>query len=108
MTPPLNVFWEMIPFSSSSEAHIFFCLGKEVGLSLIVRPSIHSFPIAHFTFTSMLHFCLSLFQPSTSSLFMCECGHELNASNTHLTSCLFGCHMIATHDAIKNIMYALA
>jgi hypothetical protein len=91
----------MAPFFSSSTTHIYSCLGKEVGLWLIVRWYIHSFHITHFTFTSTLCFCLSLIQPSASSFFTCECGHGLNTSNTHLTSCLFRGQRIATHDAIK-------
>jgi hypothetical protein len=68
---------------------------------LIVRPYIHAFHIAHFTFTSTLHFCFNLIQTSASSLFTCECGHGLNTSNTHLTSCLFRGQETSTHDVIK-------
>jgi hypothetical protein len=107
MTPPLSVFWKMTSFSSSSRVHICFFLGKEARLSLIARPSIHSFPIAHSTFTSTLRFCLSLIQPSTFSLFTCECGHGFDASSIDLRSCLFRGQQITTHDAIKNIVYAL-
>jgi len=92
----------MTPFSSSSRAHICFCSSKEAGLWLIAKPSFH---IAHFTFTPTLRFCLDFIQPSASSLFTCECGHGLNASNTHLTSCVFRGQWITTHDAIKIIMY---
>jgi hypothetical protein len=53
----------------------------------------------------MLHFCLSLIQPSTSSICTCECGHGLYASNTHLTRCSFEGQQIVTHDAIQNVMY---
>ncbi len=45
---------------STSRAHIHSCSGKEVGLWLVVRPSIRSFRIAHFTFTSTLRFCFGL------------------------------------------------
>jgi hypothetical protein len=38
---------------------------------------------------------------------MCDCGHGLNASGMHLARCPFGGQQIATHDAIKNIIYAL-
>jgi len=55
----------------------------------------------------MMHFRLSLIQLSTFSLFTCECGHGLNASNTHLTHYLFEGQQIATHDAIRIVMYAL-
>ncbi len=85
-----------------------FLFDKEVGLWLIARPSIYSFRITHSTFTSTLHFCLGLIQPLAFSLLTCECGHKLDAFNTHLTCCLFGGQWIATHDAIWNIMYALA
>ncbi len=54
----------------------------------------------------MLHFCLGLIQHSTSNLLMCECGHGLDASNTHLTGCPFGGWRIATHDTIRDVMYA--
>jgi hypothetical protein len=54
---------------------------------LVVRSSIHSFCITHFTFTSAMHFCLYLIKPLTSSLFMCECGHRLDTSNMHLVHC---------------------
>jgi hypothetical protein len=94
--------------SLASKAHIHSCSCKKVGLWLIVRPSIHSYRIAYFIFTSTLHFHFSLIQPSTSSLFTCECGHKLDASNTHLTCCLFEGQRIATHDAIQDVMYALA
>jgi hypothetical protein len=57
--------------SSASKAHIRSCLGKGIGLWLIVRPSIHLFHIAYSTFTSALHFCFGLIQPSTSNLLTC-------------------------------------
>jgi hypothetical protein len=107
MTPPLSVFWKMTPFSSSSKIHICSCLSKKARLWLIVKPSIHSFHIAHSTFTSTLRFRFSLIQPSTFNLFTCECGHGLDTSNTHLTSCLFGGQWIATHDAIKTSCMSL-
>jgi hypothetical protein len=72
-----------------SKTQIHFCSGKGVGLWLVAKPSIHSFHITHFTFTS-LHFCFGLIQPSTSSFLTCECGHGLDASNTHLVRCPFG------------------
>jgi hypothetical protein len=90
---------------SISLAYIYSCSGKGVGLWLIDRPSIHSFHITHSTFTSTLHFHLSLIQPSTSSIFTCECEHGLNASGTHLTCCPFEGQRIATHDIIKHVMY---
>jgi hypothetical protein len=77
---------------------IHFCSGKGPRLWLITRPSIRSFCITHFTFTSTLRFRLSLIQPSTSSFFTCECGHELDTFDTHLVHCPFGNQQIATHD----------
>jgi hypothetical protein len=38
---------------------------------------------------------------------MCECGHRLDASNMQLVHCLFGSQRITTHDAIRDVMYAL-
>jgi hypothetical protein len=76
--------------SSSSRAHIHFCLGKGAGLWLVVKPFIYSFHITHFTFTSTLCFHLGLIQPLTSSFFMCECQHRLDAFNTHLVHYMFG------------------
>jgi hypothetical protein len=37
---------------------------------------------------------------------MCECGHGLDAFGMHLTHCLFKGQQIATHDTIKNFVYA--
>ncbi len=93
--------------SSTFKTCIHSCLGKGVGLWLIVRPSIYSFHIAHSTFTSALHFHLGFIQLLTSNIFICECGHGLDASGTHLVCCPFGGQWIATHDAIWNVMYAL-
>jgi len=86
--------------SSTSKVRIRSCLGKGARLWLVVRPSIYSFHITHFTFTLVLCFHLDLIQPSTSSLFTCECGHGLDTFSTHLTCCLFGGQQIATHDVI--------
>jgi hypothetical protein len=94
--------------SSASRAHIHYCSNKRARLWLVVKPSICLFRIAHSTFTSMLHFRLGLIQPFTFHLFICECGHGLDASGTHLTRCVFGGQQIATHDVIQDIMYALA
>ncbi len=88
------------PISLESKACIHFCLGKGERLWLVIRPSICSFRIAHFIFTSTLCFCLGLILPSASSLFMCECEHRLDAPNTHLVHCPFGNQQITTHDAI--------
>jgi hypothetical protein len=44
--------------SLTSRACICSCLGKGVGLWLVVRPFISLFCIAHFTFTSALLFVL--------------------------------------------------
>jgi hypothetical protein len=92
--------------SLTFKTHIHFCLRKGTRLWLVVRPSIHSFHIAHSIFTSTLCFRFSFIQPSVSSLFTCECGHRLDASNTHLVHCPFGGQWIATHDTIRNVMYA--
>jgi len=86
--------------SSAFKTHIPFCLSKVVGLWLVVRPFICSFCIIHFIFSSILHFCFNLIQPSTSNLFTYECGHGLDASSMHLTHCLFGGQQITTHDTI--------
>jgi hypothetical protein len=102
-------FKSILKYDSISFAfriHICSCSNKRAGLWLVAKLFIHSFHIAHFTFTSKLHFCLNLIQPSTSSIFTCECGHGLDAFNTHLVRCLFGGQWIATHDAIWNVMYA--
>jgi hypothetical protein len=66
------------------------CSSKGAGLWLVVKPSVYSFRITHFTFTSMLRFHLGLIQPLASSLLMCECGHGLDTSSTHLICCMFG------------------
>jgi hypothetical protein len=92
--------------SLASRVRICSCSGKGAGLWLIARPSICSFHIAQFTFNSALRFHFSLIQPSTSNFLMCECGHGLDAFSTHLTHCMFGGQPIATHDTIRNIMYA--
>jgi hypothetical protein len=68
---------------STFRAHIHFCLGKGLQLWLVVRPFICLFYITHFTFTSTLHFCLSLIQPTTFNFLTCGCGHKLDASNMH-------------------------
>jgi len=94
--------------SSASKTYIHFCLSKGAKLWLIVKPSICSLCIAHFILTSTLHFHLNLIQPSTSSFFTRECAHGLDAFGMHLAHCLFKSQWIATHDAIRDIMYALA
>ncbi len=92
--------------SSTSRARIYSCSSKGAWLWLVVRPSIYSFCIAHFSFTSTLRFRFGLIQPSTFNLFTCECGHNLDASNMDLACCLFGGQQITTHDAVQNVMYA--
>jgi hypothetical protein len=89
MTHP-SLSWKMITFPLHLKPAFALVWARGHGLWLIVKPSIHSFRIVHFTFTSALHFCFNLIQPSTFSLFKCECGHGLDASNTHLTCCPFG------------------
>ncbi len=55
--------------SSTSKVRICFCLGKGARLWLVIRPSIYSFRMAHFTFTSTFCFHFGLIQPSTSNFF---------------------------------------
>jgi hypothetical protein len=86
--------------SLAFRAHICSCLGKGAKLWLVARPFIRSLCITHFTFTSMLRFCLGFIQPSASNLFMCECEHKLDTSSTHLTRCPFVGQWITTHDTI--------
>jgi hypothetical protein len=76
--------------SLAFRAYIHSCSSKRVKLRLVVKPSISSFCITHSIFTSTLRFHFGLIQPSTSSFLMCECGHGLDASVTHLTRCPFG------------------
>jgi len=76
--------------SLTSKTHIRSCLGKGVGLGLVVKPSICLFHIAHSTFTSMLSFHFGFIQPLASSFLTCECGHRLDKSGTHLARCPFG------------------
>jgi hypothetical protein len=93
--------------SLAFKAHICSCSGKGVRLWLVARPFIHSFFIAHYTFTSVLPFCFGLIQPLASNLFTCECELRLDTSGTNLIRCPFGGQRIATYDTIQNIMYAL-
>ncbi len=104
----LRFIFEDDSISPTSRACIHFCLGKGVGLWLVVRLYIRSFRITHSIFTSTLRFCLGLIQPLAFSLFMCECEHRLDTFDTHLIHCLFGSQHITTHDTIRNVMYALA
>jgi hypothetical protein len=94
--------------SSTSKAHICICSGKRSALWLIIKPSIYSFCITHFIFTSMLHFRFNLTQLLASSLFTCKCGHRLDTFGMHLVHCLFGGQQTITHDAIWDVMCALA
>jgi hypothetical protein len=94
--------------SSTFKVCIHFCSGKGARLWLIFRSYICSFRITHSTFTSTLCFHLRLIQPSASSLFTCDYEHGLDASNMHLVHCPFAAQQIATHDAIRDVMYALA
>ncbi len=73
-----------------SKTCIRSCSGKGAGLWLVVRPSVCSFCITRFTFTSALCFRSNLSQPSASSFFTCECGHGLDAYGMHLARCPFG------------------
>jgi hypothetical protein len=83
---------------STSKVRIHSCSSKGAKLSLVAKPSICSFPITHFTFTSTLCFCFGLIQPLASSLLTYKCGHKLHASNTHLAHCPFRDQQIITHD----------
>jgi hypothetical protein len=76
--------------SLTSKACMHSCLGKGVGLWLVVKPYIRLFCITHFIFTSTLCFLLNLIQPSTYSTFTCECGHMLDTFGTHIICCLLG------------------
>jgi hypothetical protein len=98
----------MIPIFQQSRAYIHSCLNKGARLWLIVKPSIYSFRITHFIFTSTLCFHFGLIKPLAFSLFMCECEHGLDTFGMHLTCCPFGGQQIATLDAIENVMHALA
>ncbi len=80
--------------SLASKARIHFCLVRGARLWLVIRPFIRSFCITHFFF--LLCFHLGLIQPLTSGIFMCECGHGLNAFGTHIVCCPFGGQQIAT------------
>jgi hypothetical protein len=86
--------------SLTSKTYIHFYSSKGVGLWSITKPSICSFCITNSTFTLVLRFCFGLIQPSAFSLLTCECGHELDTSDTHFNRFPFGGQWIATHDAI--------
>ncbi|KAG6556889.1 hypothetical protein Mapa_001469 [Marchantia paleacea] len=55
-----------------------------------------------------MRFRLGLVHPSTSSLLTCECGITLDAAGVHMTRCPFGGQRIATHDAIRDVVFAMA
>ncbi len=90
---------------SISSYHICSCSSKGPWLWLVAKPFICSFCITHFTLTLALCFHLGLIQPSTFNLLMCECGHGLDTSSTHLIRYLFGNERIAMHDTIQNVIY---
>jgi hypothetical protein len=77
----------MIPFSQLPKPTFAF---EGATLWLIIKPSICSFYIAHFTFILALCFHFSLIQPLASCIITCECGHGLNVSSTYLTHCPLG------------------
>jgi hypothetical protein len=87
--------------SSTSRARIHSCLGKRPGLWLVVMPFICLFRITYFIFILVFRFHFGLVQPSTSNIFMCECGHRLDESGMHLVHCPFGGQRIVTHDAFE-------
>jgi hypothetical protein len=93
--------------SLASRTCICSCSNKGARLWLVARPSICSFRISHFTFTSTLRFCFSLIQLSTFSFLTCEYGHGLDTFGMHLVHCAFRGQHITTHDTIQNVMYAL-
>jgi hypothetical protein len=59
-------------------------------------------------FALTLCYCLDLIQPSAFSFLTCDCGHGLDAFGMHFVRYPFGGQQIATHDAIRNVMYVLA
>ncbi len=89
--------------SSASRARIHSRLGKGARLWSVVMSSIHLFRITHFTFISTLCFHFGLIQPLAFSIFMCECGHELDTSSAHLAHCLFGNQRIITHMTLSEM-----
>jgi hypothetical protein len=103
----LNSIMEDDSISWASRTRIYFCSSKGARLWLVSKPSIGSFHITHFIFTSALHFHLNLIQPSASNLLMCECGHGLDTFGKHLICCPFRGQRIATHDTIRNVTYSL-
>ncbi len=102
----LRSIFEDDSISSASRARIHSYSSNRVGLWLVAGFFIYLFHITHFTFTSTLHFCFGLIQPSSSSFFTCECGRMLDVFGTHLVRCPFGGQQIATHDTIRDVMYA--
>ncbi len=78
--------------SSAFRTRIRSCSSKGARLWLIVKPSIYLLYITHFIFILTLCFHLNLIQPSTFSLFMCECEHGLDTYGTHLAHCSFDIH----------------
>jgi hypothetical protein len=106
-THPLGLSWKMISFFWPPKLTFTFVQVKAWGYGWLLSHLFFHYVLCSI-FTSTLCFCLNLIQPSTFSIFTCECGHGLNTFGTHLTWYPFGGHQIATHDAIKNIMYAYA
>jgi hypothetical protein len=80
MTHPLSLSWSMIPFPQHPKLAFVFFLARGQGFGWLLGHL-----SACFTFTSMLCFHFDLIHHLASSLFMCECGHGLDASGTHLT-----------------------
>jgi hypothetical protein len=102
MTHPLGLFWKIISFLQYPGGTFVHIQAKGHGYGwLLNHESIYSFYIAHSTFTSSLFFCLSLIQHSAFNPLTYECGHKLQAFNTHLIQCPFGGQRIATYDAIQ-------
>jgi hypothetical protein len=106
MTHPSCLSCKMIPFPQHQELTFVLVWAKGQGYGWLLGHLSVCFA-SHILFTLALHFRLDLIQPLTSSLLTCECGHGLDASSTHLTRCPFGGQWITTHDAIRDVMYAL-
>ncbi len=84
---------------STSKLRIHFCSNKGVGLWLVGRSFIYLFRITfyfHFNVAFLFQFDLIFDIYSLT----CECGHGLDAFNTHLVCCMFGGQQIAIHIAI--------
>jgi hypothetical protein len=85
-------------FSSSRGSYLF--LFKQGGKAMVGSYAIYLF-VSHRTFYFHLNVAFSFwFDLAFEFLFMCECGHRLDAYGKHLVCCSFGGQQIVTHDAI--------